>query len=926
MKKKNNKKSKPIKQQEYAFGTGIPGMGFDIASDLLIGSSMNAVTSMIGAIRDGEKEQRLGTKNTNRVMAMGGETSSTVEVEGEEVYEKPNGEQGEFEGPSHEQGGITTDLPDGTKIFSDRLKVGGKTMAERKKAREQKVQKLNKLLTETPSDKILKGTLERVTSNNAVEEAKDMEIQQAMNDTTEKLKGLGMTPEFGTGGTINFKMQAPSNGTKTFATGGKVGDGITPTFGEERPQVFTKKEIEAELEKENDRQWELAFKGTPLQEAMKGSNLKEIKKTKFNPKLHLSDYENYVRSFSPDTTGTFNNSLETRGEPMSSEEFYKEKRAEAEAIQKGNVQTKYALGEQKQKNVQRIGELESGDKALSQFQKLKETLNEGKEDSKLYNSIYKNLQGATDKGVTGNIKTNKVKFEDEALDNMTPPEWSLSGRESTVGNMGSSELGINPSNTGLNLGQQVMPIKGEATSPQYGNGGMINKYGNGTPPSGTGTILKGVDQKYMYRYDDTGNNPKWYSWDMEGKAKDWTELTPKFQSTIDLLKKTTMDKDGKFIDKYLYNPTPPDFNTQGPTMTSLLGQETPANLLTTNQGMQVNPLEVPTTVPEVYPEYIPEMSTKEQYTQQLAQINEDVDNPTITNLMQGLNANSYNYDEMAGKYPLDPNATEETPSKKNKLKDLFKNLLGGGEGQGGAIGDLTRGDVMGLAGNMEGKFGPLATTLLNQMATPKNENFYREFGADALSAITDAQGLATSNRDKMLQDIQLRENTLRSQNRNTARGVNTMRSLDIAADISGQQSVSQAYNQYAQQMMGILGQKAGLENVQDEKVMTGEYQRDLADRQDTDNFYTNLSKNVANASEFSQKTGRDLNQSLYNKDVMNAMNQMSQYGFGWKRMPDGSMQLVNLNKSKETVEEKKAAAKEKALELNANESGTKLNR
>ena len=53
------------------------------------------------------------------------------------------------------------------------------------------------------------------------------------------------------------------------------------------------------------------------------------------------------------------------------------------------------------------------------------------------------------------------------------------------------------------------------------------------------------------------------------------------------------------------------------------------------------------------------------------------------------------------------------------------------------------------------------------------------------------------------------------------------------------------------------------------------------------------------------------------------MNQMSQYGFGWKRMPDGSMQMVNLNKAKGTVKEKKA---DKNLSLDATTSGTTLTR
>jgi len=76
--------------------------------------------------------------------------NSNVEVEGGEMYETPQGETGEFEGPSHEQGGIPLevgeDVEEGTKIYSDRLKVGKETLAERKEARERKIANLEKLL------------------------------------------------------------------------------------------------------------------------------------------------------------------------------------------------------------------------------------------------------------------------------------------------------------------------------------------------------------------------------------------------------------------------------------------------------------------------------------------------------------------------------------------------------------------------------------------------------------------------------------------------------------------------------------------------------------------------------------------------------------------------------------------------------------
>ena len=65
--------------------------------------------------------------------ATGGRVSGIpVEVEGDEVGETPDGQLLDFNGPSHENGGIETTLPEGTEIYSKRIKIGGESMADRK--------------------------------------------------------------------------------------------------------------------------------------------------------------------------------------------------------------------------------------------------------------------------------------------------------------------------------------------------------------------------------------------------------------------------------------------------------------------------------------------------------------------------------------------------------------------------------------------------------------------------------------------------------------------------------------------------------------------------------------------------------------------------------------------------------------------------
>ena len=56
-------------------------------------------------------------------LQMGGQTHLPVEVEGGETLYTPDQELQKFEGPKHSEGGIDVNLPEGSKIFSEHLKV-----------------------------------------------------------------------------------------------------------------------------------------------------------------------------------------------------------------------------------------------------------------------------------------------------------------------------------------------------------------------------------------------------------------------------------------------------------------------------------------------------------------------------------------------------------------------------------------------------------------------------------------------------------------------------------------------------------------------------------------------------------------------------------------------------------------------------------
>lgn len=114
-----------------------------------------------------------------------------VEIEGKEVLDIPGMGTVKAKGPSHENGGIKLDLPVGTEIFSKRVKIDGKSAADRKEARSKRLQKILDRLSDSPFDIVTRKTMERTMETNALEEYEDLMIQ-----------GSKSTKEFKYGGKI----------------------------------------------------------------------------------------------------------------------------------------------------------------------------------------------------------------------------------------------------------------------------------------------------------------------------------------------------------------------------------------------------------------------------------------------------------------------------------------------------------------------------------------------------------------------------------------------------------------------------------------------------------------------------------------------------------------------------------------------------
>ena len=132
-----------------------------------------------------------------------------VEVEGGEAGELPNGQVLKFNGPSHDNGGIPIDLPEGTEIYSKRIKIEGESMADRKLKREsilaRYTKKANKL-----GDAISSNTLKRVQKSVDIQEEEDKKVQQLIHDMTTGVVNAGnqvMREKHAGGLTVKYPKQ-----------------------------------------------------------------------------------------------------------------------------------------------------------------------------------------------------------------------------------------------------------------------------------------------------------------------------------------------------------------------------------------------------------------------------------------------------------------------------------------------------------------------------------------------------------------------------------------------------------------------------------------------------------------------------------------------------------------------------------------------
>ena len=250
--------------------------------------------------------------------------------------------------------------------------------------------------------------------------------------------------------------------------------------------------------------------------------------------------------------------------------------------------------------------------------------------------------------------------------------------------------------------------------------------------------------------------------------------------------------------------------------------------------------------------------------------------PGINPIFGPGNVNSWDIDD--NKIPNTIQQVESNPLVTNTTS-TSKDSAEGSEGfkMSNLLGGMTLGDMLGMVGNFYQADKIMDTIKTNRAGDTPNINAFKDYGKDGLNTLDKTKQYVNQIRDQKLKDLELSRTGSIKRNSNSARSINTIRALNLATDAGVNNTKEETYNSFAEQMMSILGQQAGMENQKDQVVMGGEDVRDDRDRQDRDNYFSQLITGYKNKGQVMSETGRNLNQIKSNEVGLKAVNNMTNY-------------------------------------------------
>lgn len=244
--------------------------------------------------------------------------------------------------------------------------------------------------------------------------------------------------------------------------------------------------------------------------------------------------------------------------------------------------------------------------------------------------------------------------------------------------------------------------------------------------------------------------------------------------------------------------------------------------------------------------------------------------------------------------------TDSEGSDTNKLGNLLDAVTGAGM--------PTAGDALGLFGNIYQAYQPRNLTKYVRSTDTPNINPYTEYGKGAVSELDKAKTDLAMSIAAARKGIAANTNATMKANRNSSMGANTQRALDLASLAAANNAETDLLTAGSQQMMNLRNMLAQTLLGQDQVVMGGEAARDIADRQDRDNFFTQLSKDEAALGQAMGHTAKAIN-NIKERGVMENTLNNSLENFdidlktGKYKIKKGTIQKLNKRGQEKAVKE-----------------------
>lgn len=225
------------------------------------------------------------------------------------------------------------------------------------------------------------------------------------------------------------------------------------------------------------------------------------------------------------------------------------------------------------------------------------------------------------------------------------------------------------------------------------------------------------------------------------------------------------------------------------------------------------------------------------------------------NLMNSINANSLATGPKENITPVAPlpgsqntnfNSTNTSGNSEFNFEHPFKGM--------------TLGDAIGMYANHKAPQELMKNTIDQYRYTPEEINHFKNYGREALKTLRGQAGLIDTQHDLASQNLQLSRNAMNNLNNNSARGINTLRALNMASNAQTDAQQRELDMARASQMLSLGSQIAQQQNAIDQMVMKGDEERANRNLQNQDNYFTNMAKNISTKYQSLAKNAEALNE------------------------------------------------------------------